>query len=145
MSLDLRPSMLDDLGLLQTLSWHFERYTAQTGVRVKFRHAGLERRFGPEVEITAYRVVQEALTNVARYAGVTEAYVELVAEGKNLTVRIVDQGVGFEPDRVACGKTAGLSGLNERLALLNGELTIESEPGIRTCLTARIPLKGRGK
>ena len=70
LSLDLRPAMLDDLGLLPALLWHFEHYTAQTQVRVNFKHSGLEkRRFGQEVETAAYRLVQEALTNVARHAG----------------------------------------------------------------------------
>src|SRR5262249_42628543 len=61
LSLRLRPTMLDDLGLLPAVLWHFERYTAQTGVRVAFEHSGLERRFHPDVETAAYRIVQEAL------------------------------------------------------------------------------------
>src|SRR5207253_4700538 len=62
-------AMLDDLGLLPALRWHCERYTAQTGVRVSLEHAGLEQRFPADVETAAYRIVQEALTNVARHAG----------------------------------------------------------------------------
>ena len=86
LSLDLRPAMLDDLGLLPTLLWHIEHYTAQTHVKVNFKHSGLEKqRFAPEVETAAYRVVQEALTNVARHANVHEATVKsLDASGYSL-------------------------------------------------------------
>src|SRR6185436_7417758 len=67
MSLDLRPIMLDDLGLLPALHWHLDRYFAMSGVRVNFKHSGVtDRRFPPEIETAAYRVVQEALTNVVR-------------------------------------------------------------------------------
>ncbi len=69
LSLELRPSMLDDLGLLAALRWHFARYTAQCKIDVDFKYTGLDdRRFSPEIETAAYRIVQEALTNVARHA-----------------------------------------------------------------------------
>jgi CheY-like chemotaxis protein len=68
MSLDLRPTVLDDLGLLPALQWHFERYSVQTGVEIDFSHFGIDRRFTIEVETAAYRIVQEALTNIARQA-----------------------------------------------------------------------------
>ena len=77
LSSDLRPTALDPLGLLPALLTLFERYTAQTGVLVSFQHKGMERRFPPEVETTAYRVVQEGLTNVARHAGVAAATVRV--------------------------------------------------------------------
>jgi signal transduction histidine kinase len=78
LSLDLRPPMLDDLGLLPALIWQMKRYTTQSQVAVDFRHAGLEgRRFHPDLETAAFRIVQEALTNVARHAGVKHAAVRL--------------------------------------------------------------------
>jgi PAS domain S-box-containing protein len=141
MSLDLRPSMLDDLGLLPALVWHFERYTAQTNVRVKFKHAGIEVRFKPEVETVAYRIVQEALTNVARHACVNEVTVLLMVQQDTLVIRIEDRGIGFDPDTVLSSKiTTGLSGMRERLTLLGGQLTIDSSPGNGTRLIAEIPL-----
>ncbi len=70
LSLDLRPAMLDSLGLLPTLFWRFETYSRQTGIQVEFHHTGLEERFAAEVETGAYRIVQEALTNVVRHAAV---------------------------------------------------------------------------
>src|SRR6185503_14707317 len=110
LSLDLRPAMLDDLGLLPALLWHFERCRTSTGVNVVFTQRGLEgRRFGAGVETAAYRIVQEALTNVARHSGVYDATVTIAAAGGVLTLRIEDRGVGFEPDTVL--KDAGSSGL----------------------------------
>jgi len=82
LSLNLRPAVLDDLGLLPALLWQFERYTAHTRVRVNFEHVGLERRpCRPEVETAAYRIVQEALTNVARHAEASEVHVRFWVEG----------------------------------------------------------------
>src|SRR6202043_3986714 len=79
LSFDLRPAALDQLGLVPALLALFERYTEQTGVLVHFKHQGLEKRFTPEVETTASRVVQEALTNVARHAGVADVTVRVWA------------------------------------------------------------------
>jgi len=142
LSLDLRPAMLDDLGLLPALLWHFDRYTAQTNVRVTFKHTGLERRrFAPEVETAAYRIVQEALTNVARHAGVGEVTVRLWADQDMLGVQIEDWGTGFNPEAaLAAGDTTGLAGMRERAMLLGGQLTVESAPGAGTHVTAEFPL-----
>jgi PAS domain S-box-containing protein len=142
LSLDLRPAMLDDLGLLPTLLWHFDRYTAQTDVGVTLKHARLEgRRFRPEVETAAYRIVQEALTNVARHAGVSEVWVRLWADQETLGVQIEDRGTGFEPEAaLTAGATTGLAGMRERAVLLGGQLTVESAPGAGTCVTAELPL-----
>src|SRR6185503_15819945 len=97
LSLDLRPGMLDDFGLLPTLLWHIEHYTAQTHVKVNFKHSGLEKqRFAPEVETAAYRVVQEALTNVARHAEVSEVTVRLSTHRQTLLIEVEDEGCGFD-------------------------------------------------
>ena len=144
LSLDLRPAMLDDLGLLPALLWHFERYTAQTRVKVMFEHIGLDRRFPPVVETAAYRIVQEALTNVARHAGVREATVRLWADQDTLSVQIKDQGTGFDPKAVlAAGVSNGLAGMCERATAVGGYLTVESAPGAGTRVTAELPLGGR--
>jgi PAS domain S-box-containing protein len=147
LSLDLRPAMLDDLGLLPSLLWHFERYTAQTDVQVVFKHTGLEgQHFASEVETAAYRIVQEALTNVARHADVSEAAVRVWADGETLGVQIEDQGAGFDPeDALAAGDSSGLSGMQERAVLLGGLLTIESNPGAGTTLTVELPLGASGE
>jgi PAS domain S-box-containing protein len=144
LSLDLRPAMLDDLGLLPALLWHFERYTALTKVRVDFKHTGLDRRFRPEVETAVYRIVQEALTNVARHAGVSEVRVRLWASRDMLGVQIEDQGVGFDPEAaLAASNTSGLAGMRERLALLGGHLAVDSAPGAGSRLMAELPVSMR--
>lgn len=141
LSLDLRPPMLDDLGLLPALLWHFDRYTSQTQVRVRFEHSGVERRFGSEIETAVYRIIQEALTNVARHARVPQVTVRLWADHERLGVQIEDQGAGFDPEEaLRAGISSGLIGMYERAVLLGGHLAVESVPGVRTRLTAELPL-----
>jgi GAF domain-containing protein len=143
LSLDLRPSILDDLGLLPALLGHVERYTSQTKIRVHLEHSGLDRRFPPETETAAYRIVQEALTNVARHGRVDEVTVRLWATDEILGVQVEDHGEGFDPRMVLeAGRSGGLAGLRERAALLNGHLTVETEPGRGVRLTAEVPLSG---
>ncbi len=131
MSLNLRPSMLDDMGLVPTLLWHINRYTSQTGIHVNFQYDELPGRMPVEIETAAYRIVQEALTNVARHARVQEVFVGLVMQDDTLWVEVLDNGKGFdisaEPDR----PSSGLSGMRERAGLLGGYLLVEvlSQPG----------------
>jgi signal transduction histidine kinase len=141
LSLELRPTMLDDLGLLPTVLWHIERYTGQTGIGVGFQHSGIDRRFPAEVETAAYRIVQEALTNVARYAGVTDVAVRCWLDQEHLCVQVEDKGAGFDPETaLAAGATSGLAGMRERASLLGGTLSIESAPGAGTRVRADLPL-----
>jgi PAS domain S-box-containing protein len=140
LSLDLRPSMLDNLGLLPALLWHFDRFTRQTNIHVRFRHNRLDgRRFGSAVETAASRIVQEAMTNVARYAGVDQASVTIHASDKILYITIQDRGVGFDPALMGSG-SIGLSGMRERALLLDGQLSIESAPGQGVTINAELPL-----
>ncbi len=142
LSLDLRPGMLDDLGLLPALLWLFDRYTQQTNVQVSFHHARLDdRRFAPEIETAAYRIVQEALTNVARHALTDHVFVEVQVTDHTLHIEVRDQGRGFDAAAVlSAGYAAGLSGLRERVTLLSGTLNIESAPGQGTRVMASLPL-----
>jgi len=142
LSLALRPGVLDDLGLLPALLWHFERYTARTEVRVDFKHTGLERRFAPQVETAAYRIVQEALTNVARHAKASEVTVRLSADAATLGIQVEDAGAGFDADAaLASVATSGLAGMRERAALLGGRFALDSAPGKGTRLVAELPVR----
>jgi PAS domain S-box-containing protein len=141
LSLDLRPAMLDDLGLLSALLWHFRRYTEQTGIAVECKHRNVDQRFSAVVETVAYRVVQETLTNVARHAGVTTVDVWLLATPEQLSVRISDAGRGFDPAAaMQAPRSSGLLGMQERVTLLGGSLSITSALGNGTQVLADLPL-----
>ena len=141
LSLELRPPMLDDLGLVPALTWHVNRFQEQTGIEVDFKHSGTEgRRFGAEIETTAYRVIQEALTNVARHARGTRARLEVRVRGEGMEIQIEDDGAGFDP-QVAFAKNRGLGGMRERVGLLNGTFRVESQTGKGARIFIALPLK----
>jgi PAS domain S-box-containing protein len=140
LSLQLRPTMLDDLGLLPALLWLFDRYTARTRVRVAFEHRGLQGRLGQAVETAAYRIVQEALTNVARHAGVDAATVRVWLAASELNLQVEDRGHGFDAEAQAGGVSAGISGMQERAELLGGRLSLESRAGWGTRVSAVLPV-----
>jgi signal transduction histidine kinase len=140
LALDLRPSMLDDFGLVAAVQWLVQRYAAQTGIGVDVVQSGLdETRFSAEVEIAAYRIIQEALTNVVRHAQTREAIVRIRQEPRTLIVEVEDRGIGFDPSRLS-RQTIGVQGMRERVSILGGRLTIESSPGAGTRIKAELPL-----
>jgi len=141
LSISLRPQMLDDLGLLTALDWHFKRYFKQTGIRVQFKHTPMPERLPARLETAIFRIVQEALTNAARHARVKELSVRLWANVDQAGLQVRDAGAGF--DGMAAlkrGTSSGLSGMKERAELLGGEFILESAPGEGTCLTVELPL-----
>jgi len=144
LALDLRPSMLDDLGLLPALRWYVKRYENRTGILVGLEAVGLELRLPEHIETAMYRVVQEALTNVARHARASRVDVRLQRRDSIVQAFIEDDGSGFDPaevaDREAQGRGVGLVGMRERIAALGGSLEIESHPGKGTRLTIELPL-----
>jgi signal transduction histidine kinase len=141
LSLELRPQVLDDLGLLVALEWQFKRYLKQTGIQVDFRHTPLPRRLASLIEITIFRIVQEALTNVARHAQVREVSVRVWVDAECAGLQVEDKGAGFDVEAaLAARNSTGLSGMRERAALLGGELTLESRPGQGTLVTVELPL-----
>lgn len=144
LSLGLRPSMLDDLGLLPALSWLFKRSQDQTGIIVEFTHRGISRRFLPDVETAVYRTAQEAITNAARYADVSLLFVTVTADAKTITLTVADQGRGFDPETVlARPESTGLFGMRERVDSIGGILTITSAPGAGTSITILLPITER--
>jgi PAS domain S-box-containing protein len=141
MSFRLRPPMLDDIGLLATLLWYFERYSKQTGINVSFDHSELPRRLLPEIETSVYRILQEALTNIARHAQTNRAFVHLILKENLLKLEIIDHGVGFISDfEVSKWSTAGLAGMRERADMLGGYLVVNSAPNKGTKIQAIFPL-----
>jgi signal transduction histidine kinase len=141
LSINLRPQMLDDLGLLTALDWLFKRYSKQTGIHVQFKHTPLPERLPARLETAIFRIVQEALTNAARHARVKELSVRLWTNAEQAGLQVRDAGVGFDgAAALKRGTSSGLSGMKERAELLGGEFILESAPGEGTCLTVELPL-----
>ena len=140
MSLNLRPSMLDDLGLVPTLKWHFERFTRQMGVSINFHCDEVVSRFPADIETAAYRIIQEALTNVARHARVKTVFVGLAIQQDTLWVEVVDKGGGFDSSTVLEKPSSGLGGMRERAELAGGYLLIRSVLEQGTQVIAALPI-----
>jgi signal transduction histidine kinase len=141
MSLDLRPSLLDEMGLQATLTWLIRNYQEQTRAPVEFHWIGPERRFSPSVEITTYRIIQEALNNVIRHAKEKQVVATIWTDETDLHLCVEDQGGGFDAEKAfGVGKSTGLGGMRERARLLGGDLSIESVLGSGTTISASIPL-----
>jgi signal transduction histidine kinase len=115
-----------------------ERYTTQTGVDVTLAEEGLRGRLRPEVETAAYRIVQEALTNVARHAGVRRARVSSTVVEGWLRVEVSDEGGGFEVASVPTYETSGLAGMEERARSTGGRFRVHSAPGRGTTVIAEL-------
>ena len=140
LALDLRPAMLDDLGLRPALLWLVERYSVQTGIDVDMHCSDVADRLPPELETAAYRIVQEALTNVARHAGVGRVTVDCTVAADGLRVEVADDGSGFDVDAVPAGSSSGLAGMEERARSAGGRLWIRSEPERGTTVVAHLPI-----
>ncbi len=140
LAFELRPTILDDIGLVAALERLVESQRNQRGGHVGFRVAGINdsARMTGDAETVIYRVVQEALTNVARHAHAELVTVDLHREGTHLHVHISDDGRGFDPDRVR--GSLGLTGMAERAVLIGASLTIASEPGAGTRVHLAVPV-----
>jgi signal transduction histidine kinase len=140
---DLRPSVLDDLGLLSAIEWYAERALREKGVSVRCECEEGAARVSPEMETALFRIVQEALSNVARHAQASAVLVELGMDGADLRVSIEDDGQGFDPGAPVSEedrKHWGLLGIKERAEILGGTAKIESAVGKGTRVEVRIPL-----
>lgn len=141
LTLNLRPTMLDDLGLIAALYWFFNRFTQQTKIKVVHNIDPLDnRRFSDVIETTIFRVVQEALTNIARHAKIDEVMVTLGIEPRLLRLSIVDSGKGFNINQITPGNSTGISSMRERVALAGGKFNIQSTPGEGTIIEAEFSL-----
>jgi two-component system sensor histidine kinase UhpB len=134
----LRPTALDDHGLLPAMASQVRRFAAQTGIKADLNASGEDSRLQPDEEIAVFRIAQEALANVARHAGASRVQVDFRAGDGGLSLTVSDDGRGFEPGRPN-GRGLGLGGMAERARLVGGELTIESQPGGGTELSLRVP------
>ena len=145
LSLDLRPPMLDDLGLVATLRWYVDRQAQRAGYRARFISDAAEIRLDPAIATAAFRVAQEALTNVARHAKARRVRVSVRRRDGSLRLVVRDDGVGFDTGAAlrhgARGSGLGLLGMRERAALLGGRIDVRSLPGRGTRVLLTIPLR----
>jgi signal transduction histidine kinase len=142
---NLRPSLLDNLGLAAALHSYCEEFARITGLDCEALVDDEVDAAGPMQAIAVFRIVQEALNNVAKYAGARHVIVHLVREGDALSLEVIDDGVGIEVDAVRAPKSHGLLGMRERALLLGGSLKVKRGiNGIGTCVEALIPLSGLG-
>lgn len=143
---DLRPSVLDDLGLAAAVRWLGERHLAPLGIAFRCEIAGLDERLPVEVETAVFRVVQEALMNVVRHSGAETVLVQMERTGDRIEIEVEDDGRGFDPTSVttpeSSGRGLGLLGIRERVELLGGTLTIDSAPTRGTRVAVSVPVPG---
>lgn len=143
LSIDLRPSALDDLGLLPALRWYVKEYQKKCSIEVDFISSGFKGRLPAEMETALYRIVQEALTNTARHSQAKRVSIMLKEDEEEIEGIISDDGTGFDfealrkaPDNE---RGLGLAGMTERAVLLDGSLDIQSRPGHGTTISVHIP------
>ncbi len=143
MATRLRPGVLDDFGLIEALQWYIKEFARRTGISCIFKPQSV-----PEVDgavaTAAYRIAQEALTNVARHSFATRVDITLQAENSMLRLAVTDNGRGFNSRKLAESEGLGLAGMRERASLLGGRLEIQSRPRKGTKVSLRLPLEGRG-
>ncbi|MDI6715449.1 MAG: PAS domain S-box protein [Actinomycetota bacterium] len=143
-SRDLRPSIIDDLGLIPAVEWLVEQFKTDYGIATNLTVLGQEREFSSEVEVTLFRIIQEALRNIAKYAEATEVWINIIFEAKETIINIIDNGKGFEipaslGELSRLGKL-GLDGMRTRARLVGGTFDIQSVPGAGTAIVVIIPV-----
>jgi PAS domain S-box-containing protein len=145
----LRPTMLDDLGLIPTLRSFIKDFSQQLSIPVHFRSQGDTERLTPDVKITIYRIVQEGLNNIAKHSKATEAWISLQIKGSVCSLEIKDDGIGIDAEKVLKSTDTrrgfGVFNIRERASLLGGKLEIQSDKGKGTTLLVTIPIpEGEG-
>jgi signal transduction histidine kinase len=139
----LRPAALDYLGLVPAIRRYIELQLGNTGVGFQIHEEGPNTRLEPSLETIVYRVVQEAINNVARHSGATRVRIHLRSSEDTLAVTVEDNGQGFDPTLATAKHGVGLQGMEERVSMAGGELTVHSQPGRGTTVHMEIPLSKR--
>ncbi len=138
-STELRPGILDDLGLAAAVEWVAEEFKARTGTKVQLTLPGVELAIDREHATALFRILQEILTNVARHANATQVNVRLVKEAGSLILEVHDNGKGVSKEELSAGRSLGILGMRERALLLGGQLTISGAPASGTTVTVQVP------
>jgi signal transduction histidine kinase len=141
---DLRPSLLDDLGLVPAIAWYGEQRLKPLGIKFAFEGNALADRLPPSMETVLFRIVQEAITNIIRHANASSVCIRLDLDNNDLILKVTDNGMGFDPQIMQSPnssiKALGLLGMQERIRILDGEVQIQTTPGKGTTITARVPM-----
>jgi signal transduction histidine kinase len=144
LSLDLRPSLLDDFGLAPALAWYAKRQAQRSGFEISFLAQPEDMELVPDLETTCFRIAQAAITNIARHAQAKHVDVELCRAETELRLVVRDDGIGFDVEaalaRIAENESFGLLAMQERVALMGGQIEFESAPGQGTEIRVRLPL-----
>jgi PAS domain S-box-containing protein len=136
---ELRPAVLDALGLVAAIEWAAEEFEARTGTKCRLELPPDDVVIDPERATAIFRIFQETLTNVARHAGATQVNVRLIQQNRGLVLEVHDNGKGITEQQLSASSSLGILGMRERALLLGGELSIKGEPGEGTTVTVRIP------
>jgi PAS domain S-box-containing protein len=139
-SSELRPSLLDDLGLPAAISWHLEEFGKRSSIKTRFTEPKEEWVLPDAVKTNLFRILQEALTNVVRHSKATEVRVKLERDDHTITLHIFDNGVGYSTERSQNGNTLGILGMRERANIIGGKLEIETMPGNGTKIVVTVPV-----
>jgi signal transduction histidine kinase len=137
---ELRPAILDDLGLVAAIEWAAEEFETRTGTKCQLNLPAGPMIIDQERATAVFRIFQEALTNVARHSGATQVDVRLTVDNGELTLEVHDNGIGAGDERLSTSQSLGIMGMRERAVLLGGEFTIRAEPDAGTTIKVRIPL-----
>ncbi|MBP7330948.1 MAG: sensor histidine kinase [Firmicutes bacterium] len=140
---DLRPMVLDDLGLEPAIKRYLSNYNEQYGLQINYLFFGRQRRLDSTVEVALFRIIQEMVTNIRKHARAKNAVVKIELLRKKINIYVKDDGIGFDPDLVMSDKDGegyGLIGMRERIQLLRGEMNIVSAPGQGAAISVSVPL-----
>ncbi len=137
---DLRPAILDDLGLVAAIEWQTREFQRRTGIRATLALHAKELKLTPERSTAIFRTYQETLTNIVRHANASNVDVAFTANHREVTLEVKDNGKGIEEDQINRATSLGLLGMRERTMLLNGTLHIKGEPGRGTTVTVSVPI-----
>jgi PAS domain S-box-containing protein len=139
-STQLRPVILHDLGLVEAMKWQIEEFEKRFGIPVKAWFNGATQEIEPKIAINVFRMFQEALTNIARHSGATQAEVRLEADGERIMLEVADNGKGLTVEEIKTKRTFGLLGMKERALMIGGEFRIEGQPGKGTRIRIKVPI-----
>ncbi len=145
MTYELRPPMLDELGLRSTLEWYVNNFKATTNIKCEINMHGLKRSYAAEINTAVFRILQEILNNVKKHSKASKVKIDFQDKNENINLTIKDNGIGFDVDKVydyiyKSGRV-GILGIRERVKIVGGQIKIDSKPKTGTTTLITIPTK----